>query len=56
MGMFVCVSTLGRDIPGCPVIKTLPSDAGSAGSVFVGELRSLMPHDQKTKHKTETIL
>ena len=34
MGMFVCVSTLGRDVPGGPMIKTLPSNAGSAGSIL----------------------
>ena len=33
VGMFVCVSMLGRDVPRGPVIKTLPSDAGSAGSI-----------------------
>ena len=33
MGMFVCVSMLGRDVPGGPVIKTLSSDAGSVGSI-----------------------
>ena len=33
VGMFMCVSTLGRDIPGGPVIKTLPSNTGSVGSI-----------------------
>ena len=43
-----------RDLPGGPVVKTLPSSAEGAGSVLVGELRSYMPHGQKTKTQNRT--
>ena len=48
-----------RDFPGGPVVKTLPSNAGGAGSVPGRELRSHIPRGQKKnkpKHKTEAIL
>ena len=53
MGMFVCVSMLGRDVPGGPVIKTLSSDAGSVGSIPGRGAK--IPHDKKPNHRTETI-
>ena len=39
-----------KGLPGSPVVKTLPSDAGGAG-LFPGQgaIRSQMPHSQKTK-------
>ena len=37
-------------LPGGPVVKTSPSNAGSAGLIpDWGELRSHMPQGQKTK-------
>ena len=37
------------DLPGGPVVKTSPSNAGSTGLIPDGELRSHMPHGQKSK-------
>ena len=39
-----------QDLPGGPVVKTLPSSTEGAGSVLVGELRSYMPHGQKKQN------
>ena len=47
----------GRDFPGCPVVKTSPSNAGGVGSIPGQGAKS--PRDasiRKPKHKTETIL
>ena len=38
-----------QGLPGDPVIKTSPSNAGGAGSIPRSELRPHMPHSQKTK-------
>ena len=48
--MFVCVSMLGRDVPGGPVIKTLSSDAGSVGSIPGRGAK--IPHASWPKNKT----
>ena len=48
---------VGRDFPGGPVVKTLPSNAGGVGSI-PGQGAKL-PHasgTKKPKHKTEAIL
>ena len=45
-----------RDFPGGLVVKTLPPDAGDAGSMPCWKLKSHMPQGQKAKHKTESIL
>ena len=37
------------DFPGSLVVKTPPSSAGDVGLILVGELRSYMPPDLKTK-------
>lgn len=47
-----------RDIPGCPVIKTSPSNAGAMGLIPC-HVRSHLSHGQNTKTlkiKTEAIL
>ena len=46
-----------RDLPGSPVVKTSPSNAGSASSI-PGQ-GAKMPHasqPKKPKHKTEAML
>ena len=46
-----------RDFPGGPVVKTLPSNAGGAGSVPGGGAKIHMPPGQKKlKHQGEAIL
>ena len=45
-----------RDFPGCPEVKTLPSNAGSAGSIPDQEAKIPQASSQNPKHKTETIL
>ena len=40
---------------GGTAVKTSPSNAGGAGFIVIGELRSHMPLAKKPKHKTETI-
>ena len=50
----ICVS---RDFPGGPVVKTLPSNAGDAGST--PDWRAKIPHAsaaKKPQRKTEAIL
>ena len=45
------------DFPGCPVVKTLPSNAGGAGSIPGWGAK--IPHaswPKKPKHKIEAIL
>ena len=47
----------GRDFPGSPVVKTLPSNAGDVGSI--PSPRAKIPQGfqpKKPKHKTEAIL
>ena len=44
------------DFPGCPVVKTSPSNAGAWVQSLVRELRYHIPWGQKSKHKTEAIL
>ena len=46
-----------RDLPGSPVVKTSPSNAGGSGSI-PGQ-GAKMPHasqSKKPKHKTEAML
>ena len=43
-----------RDDPGSPVVKTSPSNAGSAGLIPSQETK--IPHAEKPRHKTEAIL
>ena len=43
-------------LPGCPVVKTSPSNAGDVSSISSWGLRSHMLRGPKSKHKTETIL
>ena len=38
-----------RDFPGDPVFKTSPSNVGVQTRSLIGELRSYMPHGQKTR-------
>ena len=47
---------MGRGIPGSPVVKTSPSNAGGAGSIPGRGAK--FPHASwpKRKHKTEAIL
>ena len=40
-----------RDFPGSPVVTILPSNAGGAGLIPDGDLRSHMPCSQRTKTK-----
>ena len=46
----------GEDLPGCPVVRTLPSTARGAGSI--PGWRTKIPHAcrQKAKHKTSNIV
>ena len=48
---------LWRDLPGSPVVRTPPSNAGSASWSLVRELRSHMPHSQiiQTKNRSNTV-
>ena len=39
-----------RDFPGGPVVKTLSSNAGGAGLIPGGELRSCMPRGPKNQN------
>ena len=43
-----------RDFPGGPVVRTLPSSAGGAGSTLVGKLRSHIPCSGKSKTENRT--
>ena len=44
------------DFLGGPVVKTSPSNAGGEGSIPGRELRSHMPHGQKTKTQNRSNL
>ena len=51
------IKIIFRDIPGGPVVKTSPSNAGGAGSIPGRGAK--IPHTswpKETKHKTEAIL
>ena len=52
----IIVIKIFRDFPGGPVVKTSPSNAGGAGSIPGGELRSTWLTAKKPKHRTEAIL
>ena len=43
---------MAGDIPGGPVVKTGPSNAGGVGRSLVGKLRFPHAHSQKKKKKT----
>ena len=43
-----------RDLPGGPVVKTSPSNAGSVGSIPGRGAK--IPHGSPPKHETEAIL
>jgi len=45
-----------RGLPGGPVVKTLPSDAGGMGSIPVQRVRSHVSCSQKPKQKTNNIV
>ena len=46
-----------RDLPGSPVVKTSPSNAGGAGSIpGQGAKMPHAPQPKKPKHKTEAML
>ena len=45
-----------RDFPGCPEVKTLPSNAQGVGSIPDREAKIPQASSQNPKHKTETIL
>ena len=45
-----------RDFPGGPAVKTSPSNEGVWVPSLVKELRPLMLHTKKPKHKKEAIL
>ena len=47
-----------QDFPGSPVVKTLPSNAGGAGSIpgwGANIPHASPPKKNKTKHKTEAV-
>ena len=46
----VCINNHDGDFPGGPVVKNPPSNAGDAGSISIGELRSHMPRGNWAPH------
>ena len=49
VGQNFILKYISWDFPGGSVVKTLPSNSGSAGSIPGWQLRSHMPHSQKNK-------
>ena len=42
---------INRDLPGSPMVKTSPSNAGGLGSIPSPGLKYWLPRDQKIKQK-----